>query len=184
VRSDRKTAPVAGSLLVSENRKRLLEVLDYGSRQYSGVPRFLLWLAPQVPSWNATTLLDEMVAGIRTRWSGHPADAQTEPLKSICLSAPRPPRYLEKAFELVVTSDYRRFPAPLEILLVPQVAVATIVHAPINSPRGFAVPLGFVSFDATVLQRAEQYVLDNLSAYIWDDRLYREVTAALSEQKA
>ncbi len=83
VRADRKTAPIAGSLLLSENRKRLLDVLDYGSRQHSSVPRFLLWLAPQVPSWNATTLLDETVAGILTRWSGQRADGQTEALKSM-----------------------------------------------------------------------------------------------------
>ena len=68
VRADRKKAPITGSLLLSENRKRLLDVLDYGSRQqHFSPPRFLLWLAPHVPSWNATTLLDETVAGIRTR---------------------------------------------------------------------------------------------------------------------
>jgi hypothetical protein len=94
VRADRMTAPVTGSLLLSENRKRLLDVLDYGSRQHSSVPRFLLWLAPQVPSWNATTLLEETVAGIRAQWSGQRADGQTEALKSLCLTAPRPPRYI------------------------------------------------------------------------------------------
>jgi hypothetical protein len=183
VRADRKTAPIAGSLLLSENRKRLLDVLDYGSRQHPSAPRFLLWLVPQVPSWNATTLLDETVAGIRMRWSGQRADGQTEALKTICLTAPRPARYVEKAFELVGTSDYRRFPGPLEILIVPQVAVAAIAHAPIESPRGFAVPLGFVSFDAAVSRRAEQYVLDSLSAHVADESLYREVAAALSGQK-
>ena len=182
VRADRKTAPIAGSLLLSDNRKRLLDVLDYGSRQHSDAPRFLLWLAPQVPWWNATALLDETVAGIRTRWSGQQADGQTPAIRSICLTAPRPPRYVEKAFELVGTSDYRRFPGPLEILLVPQVAVAAIAHAPIESSRGFAVPLGFVSFDAAVLRRAEQVVLDNLGAYIADESLYREVATALSGQ--
>jgi hypothetical protein len=90
---------------------------------------------------------------------------------------------VEKAFEIVATSDYRRFPGPLEILIVPQVAVAAIAHAPIETPRGFAVPLGFVSFDAEVLRRAEQYVLDNLATYVADESLYREVAAALSEQK-
>src|SRR6202030_684016 len=43
VRADRKTAPIAGSLLLSENRKGLLDVLDYGSRQHATAPRFLLW---------------------------------------------------------------------------------------------------------------------------------------------
>lgn len=183
VRADRKTAPIAGSLLLSENRKRLFDVLDYGSRQQPSAPRFLLWLTPQVPSWNATTLLNETVAGIRTRWSAQRTDGPTEALKSICLTVPRPPRYLEKAFEVVATGEDRRFPGPLEILLVPHVTVAAIVHAPIESPRGFGVPLGFVSFDAAVLERAEQYVLDYLSAYVADDNLYREVAAVLSAQK-
>lgn len=184
VRADRMTTPIVGSLLLSENRKRLRDVLDYGARQHSDMPRFLLWLVPQVLSWNATTLLDETIAGIRTRWNAQSADGQTAALKSICLTASRPPRYIKKAFELVGTNDYRRFPGPLEILLVPQVAVAAIVHAPIGSPRGFAVPLGLVSFDRAVLRRAEQYVLDNLSAYLANDSLYREVAEALSGQSS
>jgi hypothetical protein len=183
VRADRKTAPIAGSLLLSENRKRLLDVLDYGSRQHANAPRFLLWLAPQVPSWNATTLLDETVAGIRARWNGPRGDGQTETVTSICLTAPRPPRYVEKAFELISTSDYRRFPGPLEILLVPPVAVAVLVHAPIESPRGYAVPLGLVSFDEAVMQRAERCMLDNLGSYLADENLYREVASALAGAK-
>jgi hypothetical protein len=180
VRADRKTALIAGSLLLAENRKRLLDVLDYGSRQHVNAPRFLLWLAPQVPSWNATTLFDETVAGIRSRWNGPSAGGQTEGVRSICLTAPRPPRYLEKAFELMGTSDCRRFPGPLELLLVPQVAVAALVHAPIESPRGYAVPLGLISFDEAVLRRAEQYMQDNLGAYLTDEHLYREIVAVLS----
>jgi hypothetical protein len=39
VRADRKTALIAGSLLLAENRKRLLDVLDYGSRQHVNAPR-------------------------------------------------------------------------------------------------------------------------------------------------
>ena len=90
---------------------------------------------------------------------------------------------MEKAFELVGTSDYRRFPGPLEILLVPQVAVAVLVHAPIKSPRGYAVPLGLVSFDEAVLRRAQQYMADNIGAYLTDENVYREVASALAGQK-
>jgi hypothetical protein len=125
----------------------------------------------------------EALASIRSRWNGPRADGQTEALRPICLTAPRPPRYVEKAFEIIGTSDYRRFPGPLELLLVPQVAVAALVHAPIESPRGYAVPLGFVSFDEAVLRRAEQYMLDNLGAYLADESLYREVASALAGQK-
>jgi hypothetical protein len=72
---------------------------------------------------------------------------------------------------------------PLHHWLANALEIAAIAHAPIESPRGFAVPLGFVSFDAEVLRRAEQYVLDNLGAYVADESLYREVAAALSGQK-
>jgi hypothetical protein len=97
VRADRKTAPIVGSLLVPENLKRLIDVLDYGSRAYPTAPPFLLWLTPAVPWWGATTLLDETVSGIRARWAGQPGDGQAAMIKSICLTAPRPPRYIEKS---------------------------------------------------------------------------------------
>jgi len=180
VRADRKTAPIVGSLLLCENRKRLLDVLDYGSPAHPTVPRFLLWLAPLVPWWGASTLLDETVSGIRARWVGQRGDDQAETLKSICLTATRPPRYVEKAFEFVCASDHRRCPSQLEILLVPHVAAAVLVHAPIGAPRGYPVPLGFVSFDEAVLQRIEEYLLDKVGPYFADESLYREVASALS----
>jgi hypothetical protein len=52
----------------------------------------------------------------------------------------------------VCASDTRRCPGPLEILLVPDVAAAVLVHAPIGASRGYPVPLGFVSFDEAVLK--------------------------------
>ena len=183
VRADRKTAPIVGSLLLPENRKRLFDVLEYGSRQRDGMPPFMVWLAPHVPWWNATTLLDETITGICALWNAQRNDGQAEAPRSLCLTKPRPPRYIEKAFSLVCTSDAGRFPGPLEILLLPQVAVAAAVHAPIEASRGFAVPLGFVSFDAAVVQRAEQYMLDQLSSYITDDNLYRELEAAFSREQ-
>jgi hypothetical protein len=93
VRADRKTAPIVGSLLVAENLKRLIDVLDYGSRAHATAPPFLLWLTPLVAWWGATTLLDETVSGVRARWAGQSGDGQAEMIKSICLTAPRPPRY-------------------------------------------------------------------------------------------
>jgi hypothetical protein len=183
VRADRKTAPIVGSLLVAENLKRLIDVLDYGSRAHATAPRFLLWLTPLLPWWGATTLLDETVSGIRARWAGQPGDGQAEMIKSICLTAARPPRYVEKAFELVCASDHRRCPGPLEILLVPHVAAAVLVHAPIGVPRGYPVPLGFVSFDETVLRRTQEYLLDKVGPYFTDESLHRKVESALSGQK-
>jgi hypothetical protein len=52
------------------------------------------------------------------------------------------------------------------------------------SPKDRVLCRTSVSFDAAVLRRAEQYMLDNLSAYFADESLYSEVAAALSGQKA
>lgn len=185
IRADRKTAPILGSLLLADNLKRLVDVLDYGSRTLPGPPRFLLWLAPVVPSWGATTLLDDTLTGIRARWSaGQRADETTETLQSICLTAPRPPRYMERAFNVVCTSDNRRCPGPLEILLVPHVGVAVLVHAPIGEPRGYPVPLGFVSFDESILRRTHEFLLKTIGTHFVDESLFRKVTSALSVQNS
>jgi hypothetical protein len=184
IRVDRMTAPIIGSLLLADNLKRLFDVLDYGSRTRPGLPRFLLWLAPVVPWWGATTLLDDTLTGIRARWgAGQRADETAEMLQSICLTAPRPPRYVEKAFNVVCTSDTRGCPGPLEILLVPHVAVAVLVHAPIGEPRGYPVPLGFVSFDESILRRTREYLLERISTHFADESLQRKVASALSGQK-
>jgi hypothetical protein len=184
IRADRKTAPILGSLLLADNLKRLIDVLDYGSRTRPGPPRFLLWLPPVVPSWGATTVLDDTLTGIRARWgAGQRADETAETFQSICLTAPRPPRYLEKAFNVVCTSDTRGCPGPLEILLVPHVAVAVLVHAPIGAPRGYPVPLGFVSFDESILRRTHEYLRDRIGAHFADESPHRKVASALSGQK-
>lgn len=183
VRADRRTAPIVGSLLLPENRRRFFDVLGYGSRQQTIAPRFVLWLAPQVPFWNATSVLDETVTGICTYWNEQHVDTPTDAVTSICLTERRPPRYLEKAFDVISATDQRRFPGPLEVLLVPQVAVAAVVHAPIGAPRGFGVPLGIVSFDPAVLERTAQYVLGHLSAHVAEDSLYSKLVAALSTEK-
>ena len=81
---------------------------------------------------------------------------------------------MEKAFNVVCTSDTRRCPGPLEILLVPHVAVAVLVHP---------VPLGFVSFDESTLRRTHEYLLERIGAYFVDESLHRKVASALSGQK-
>ena len=74
-------------------------------------------------------------------------------------------------------------PGPLEILLVPHVGVAVLVHAPIGVPRGYPVPLGFVSFDETVLRRTHEYLLERIGGHFADEGHYRRVASALSGQK-
>jgi hypothetical protein len=90
---------------------------------------------------------------------------------------------VEKAFDVVCTSDARGYPGPLEILLVPHVGVAVLVHAPIGAPRGYPVPLGFVSFDQSILRRTHEYLQERIGAHFADESLRRKVASALSGQK-
>ena len=55
---------------------------------------------------------------------------------------------------------------------MPGVLVAAAVHAPIGAPAGIPVPLGFLSFHQSVVERAMHLVAERLGAYRMSDALY------------
>lgn len=65
-------------------------------------------------------------------------------------------RGLDRAFAQVQEINACLLPSSTEILLIPGLLVAVLVHLPIQAMNGHAVPLGFVSIDATVVTKAEQ----------------------------
>jgi hypothetical protein len=91
------------------------------------------------------------------------------------------PRYLEKAFNHICESRQSHIPATIEILMIPRVAVAVIIHAPIGASSGQPVPLGILSFDEAVLARAQKYVLDNIDSYIKEGDMLDQIEAELSK---
>lgn len=187
VRADRKTVPVLGSLLLPYNRERLFAALDYGLRERpSAKPRFLIWLPAQVPYWGATTLLGVTVEALQAKISAEYVDPYEEEIPCVGLCFGSPERYLERAFDHVVALSRRLFPAALEVLIVPRVCGAIVVHAPIGAQSGHAVPLGIVSFDQKVLSRAHELLRSNIGTAVEpsgrDEQLInRELSAEIED---
>ncbi|MBB3455222.1 hypothetical protein FHT86_003521 [Rhizobium sp. BK313] len=168
-RSDRKTIPIVGSLLLPENIERLQSVLDYGLRAASEAPVNIFAVAPQTRRWGATTQQRDLLTLIQEKVGLTFPSADRAEMKATCLYAGKPPAYTQKAFDEVLSSHVEHFPKALEILLVPGVMLAAVVHAPLGSSNGNPVPLGLASFDLAMVERGSQYVMDRLEAYTTKD---------------
>lgn len=161
VRSDRKTIPLVGSLLLEDNLQRFLSVLEYGVPNVAVAPGHIIAVAPQTRNWGATSQLRGLLSLIKDRVDGVGAGEASVETVSTCIFAGSPPLYVKEAFDEIVISHDARFPKALEMYLVPSIAMAAIVHAPIGATVGNAVPLGIASFDPMVLERCERYIEDN-----------------------
>lgn len=183
-RADRQTVPLAGSLLTQTNIERLLRVMDYGLRQ-SPPPSTVLSVPPMTKFWGASTLLRDLNSVTRLKLRGTNGDEATEP-ETYCVVTGKIPRYLPHAFDTVVAVDSCGLPAGFEIYLVPGVSAVAMVHAPIGAiGSGVPAPLGFATFDPTVLRRIGDLLLDNVSRYVADlskrSEIEKAIRTALSE---
>jgi len=129
-------------------------------------PRQLYWLTP-VKHWGQTQTLPRTLELIRQSVQ-QAANAPLEEWTTIAVrpqadrTASRPPKWLNKAFSKITYLSLQEMPAnSLEILYVPNLVAAALVHAPISPStgglRGFPVPLGFLSFDPEVVSQAGRY---------------------------
>jgi hypothetical protein len=151
VRADRQTTPVVGSLFTPENARRLVEVANYGLRRTKRPSPVMFWLVPQVPLWGSTSIMAEAVDQLRDlvirTCDGFPT------VEAVALTAGPAESWIRQAFTIRRESQGAVFPGSFEMLLAPGSFVAAVVHAPVGGPSGIPVPLGFVSFDARVIDR-------------------------------
>ncbi|MCB1504634.1 MAG: hypothetical protein KDJ47_06615 [Hyphomicrobiaceae bacterium] len=183
VRSDRPTIPLLGSLFTRGNTGKFLEVAAYAVRPLVVQPAFAIWLTPQMGNWGATQLLPEILNQIKSNILRTPSEGEMDP-KTIAMVAGKPAKYLEFAFDIVATSESPRSPPRLEILIIPGALVAATIAAPINTPTGTPVPLGLLSFDSAVVQRAQAYVGELIADYTFPPGLYQAVEMALDLEAA
>ena len=146
-RADRKTVPIIGPLYSEGNAKRLFDVMEYGLRNDAKAPEFVVSVAPQIPLWGATTLQRDMLSYLRRGIAVATTVSATE-LRALCLFTGRAEWYVDRAFDEVHVADACDIPAALELLVIQNVAAAALVHAPIGASSGYAVPLGWASFDS------------------------------------
>lgn len=179
--SNRPTVPILGSLLTRANTKRVLSGIEYGFPKGKERPDCLIWLVPQVPYWNATIALPEFVEQIK-RYSLARDDedgGKVSNSRSIALVSGRPEKYIEKAFDVLATTDRQVFPPSLEIFLIPGIFAAVSVLAPIGAPDAVPIPLGFASFDKEVNRRVREFVENGLSTYANGDNVGLALSAAV-----
>jgi len=157
-RSDRKTIPIVGSLLLPSNVERIQAVLDYGLRNITEAPANIYAIAPHTRRWGATTQQRDLLTLIQETTALALPDERSE-MKSLCLYAwGKPAPYIAKTFDEIQVVRTGAFPKSLELLLVPGVMLAAIVHAPLGAPTGNPVALGLASFDPLVIERAYTYI--------------------------
>lgn len=165
LRVDRKTIPLIGSMYLQDNARRLLSVVDYGLRDLKDWPTEIISVAPQVQGWGATVFQREMLTLLRQKVSQANPNGEQAEIKSVCLFSGRPPRYVEKSFDETLMTETAVYPAAWEMLVIPGVAVATLVHAPIGASTGYPVPLGLASFDPDIVKRAEQSLAERINYF-------------------
>ncbi|MCA3078884.1 MAG: hypothetical protein ING71_08865 [Rhodocyclaceae bacterium] len=160
-RTDRKTIPIVGSLLLPANIERLQKVLDYGLSNAKVAPTTIFAVAPQKQRWGSTTQQSDLLTLIQEQ-TALTFSRDIPEFKTVCMHAwGKPERYLERTFDEIRDIRVSAFPKQLELLLVPGVMVAAIVHAPIGATMGNPVSLGIASFDSLVVDRAYVEVLEH-----------------------
>jgi len=178
LRADRPTVPLVGSLFTPPNAERLLSAIKYAVKRLDALgeqegheaskeavtwPDQLYWLAP-AGHWGNTRALPKTLEAIRQavrRESTEPGKA----LRTIGVRRQRERttrrRLMDEAFSEIRFIDERAMQSSnLELLCIPGLVAAVLVHAPIKSTYGFPVPLGLISFDTAVVARTHEYFLN------------------------
>jgi hypothetical protein len=181
VRIDRKTIPMVGAIASLDNIERLLRVVEYGQRQTTIPPSQLISVAPQNRYWGATSLLRDSISVLRRKLTSELPSSVEADLRSVCIIAGKPAKYIERAFDRVEVIGTVGHATSLEFILIPNVTACVMVHAPIGSNSGVAAPLGFASFDPVVLDRVQSLILDTTIRYVQDQKLRSEIEQAIEK---
>ncbi len=180
-RADRKTVPVIGPLYTEANARRFLEVVDYGLRGGAEQPEFVFSVAPQTRLWGASTQQRDTLSYLR-RGIAAAAPASTNELRAVCLFPGKSAWFIDRTFDEVLGADSSDIPPALEILIVPHIAVAALVHAPIGASSGYAVPLGWASFDEGIVARTQTFAADRLWPFTREPNLHARLVDALQSR--
>lgn len=152
---NRKTVPIIGPLVTIRNAQLVLEGI---ARTVAIIPNDKLppkyyWCAPNCRHWGRTRLMPELMTQISLLLTTKVEDDKQS--ASAVLIRDKGFRAPDRAFTDVVVPFNNALPRYVEILLVPGIAAAVLVHLPIEASSGHAVPLGFVSIDPIIVMRTE-----------------------------
>lgn len=158
-RSDRKTIPIIGSLFTPANYDRLIDGLSAAKAEAEDRPGEFHWLLP-LRLWGATNALPLALSAIKRNTESEEAP---DGARAIAVLPGKPPRHIVEAFDTTLSlHQFGQLPA-LELLVLPGLMAAALVHAPVKRQSGVPVPLGFASFDPQVVVRAQSYLRSRIS---------------------
>lgn len=177
-RADRKTVPIIGPLYTEANARRFLEVVDYGLRSCAEQPEFVFSVAPQTPIWGGTTQQRDTLSYLRRRIAAVAPESTME-MRAVCLFPGKPAWFIDRTFDQVLGADSSDIPPALEVMIIPNIAVTVLVHAPVGVASGYAVPFGWASFDENVVARTQVFVKDRLWPFVREQELYDRLAQAL-----
>ncbi|KQT41195.1 MULTISPECIES: hypothetical protein [unclassified Methylophilus] len=171
LRSDRQTVPLIGTLFTPDNNARLTSAIDYGLKSIGSSisPNTLFWVIPDV-SWGNTQalpytldLIKEKILKSTTSTLTELSEEKNTGFECIALTKTFDRRSnIGNAFSRQNQfNEHLSLPPSLEILYIPNILVACLVHAPLMVNQGFPVPLGFLSFDQNVIGRTS-VIIDEL----------------------
>jgi hypothetical protein len=126
-----------------------------------------IWVVPQITAWGATRILPMILEQLEELLGPTNDEGALNPSpRSIALVAGDPQRHLREAFDLVASGPANGVvPPTVEIFIVPGHVVAITVHAPLGTTQSFPVPVGLLSFDAPVVQRAQEILSDYIKFF-------------------
>ncbi len=161
------TAAMAGSLFTHANARKLFETLRHSIERRKERPPASIWVVPQITAWGATRILPMMLEQLEESLGPTNDEGTLNPSpRSIALVAGDPQRHLREAFDLVASGPATGVvPPTVEIFVVPGHVVAIMVHAPLGTTQSFPVPVGLLSFDAPVVQRAQEILSDYIKFF-------------------
>lgn len=157
---DRQTVAVVGRIWVDANRERLVRATEYSLRREGPRPPMIIWIKPAVAHWGFTTKFVEILDGLRHAFQEVPG---VEGKLRVLLAGEAVPEVFDRACDVTVRVPGGAFAPNLEVLLVPGRLCVVLAHSPVETDRGFPIPMGIVSFEPAVVRRAHELVTSLLS---------------------
>lgn len=174
-RRNRRTVPILGPLISAKTIRLLLDGLNRtcANSQINCIPHKFYWKAPSNRHWGLSRSLPKLCEGI-SEYLATKIGEDVPRLVPVLIREERT-RGPVRAFLEVQETSVNSLPSSLEIILVPGLLVAAVVHLPVQAMNGHAVPLGFVSIEAEVVARAERLLQQVTSIELPNERITEDM---------
>ncbi|XWJ91945.1 hypothetical protein ACRARH_07045 [Phytobacter ursingii] len=155
-RRNNTIVPIVGSMFNKLNIEFILRGISSKITHLSSdkAPNTLYWLAPFNWHWGRTSVLPEFLGRVSEILSSK-FESDTKKVSTILIRNGKF-RAPDRVFSKVEVFDQSELPRNAEILLIPDVCAAVLIHLPVNQSHGHAVPLGFITIDPAIILKTQE----------------------------